>query len=320
MIDPALLDALPVFARCSPEERDQLALAAVVSDHEEGDILFSVGDARDHFILLLEGDVRLSSPFFGREQTLVIYHAPNFLSIRSLLGVALPHANTAAVVSKRARIARISGSAFASMNREHQTILGHILSAATIALEERITHANRKLFALYTVGRLVRAERRMRVVAPEILHVAATTTKAQRGLFVVRDAISGVLTPMAMIGYSTTSAINAWRGRFEGDGLIGAVCATRQSRVMNDYVPSRASPPYASNSMLLAPLLVGATSMGAILLADRQENKPFGGNSVLITEAIAQQVADAFERGRLSFEREAEGELKRTYVAPYTGF
>ncbi len=316
MVERAVIDGLEIFSRLAEVERGAVALAAVRRVYTKGDVLFHAGDPRDRFFVIVEGDVRISSSFYGREQTIVVYHAQAFIGLHVIVAEPSARRSTAEVVSSTAVIVETTRSEWAALLKEYPTMLGNLLRSAVTTLDERLVYANRKLFTLYTVSRMLRTARSIEQAAREILPVALSVAAAERGLFVMRDTITGAFVPTAMVGYAQTGPIEAWAGRFERDTCVGAVTSSKESHIITE-APAVSAPPYATGSMLITPLLVGGTAVGAIVLADRAGGRPFAHNTRMVVETIAQQLADAIERGRLTSEQEAHRKLRRVYIAPY---
>lgn len=318
MVDLELVRTLPVFAHCTPAEHERLAFSALKRELTAGEVLFRAREAREDFFVLLSGDIQIASEFYGREQTVVVYHPEAFIGLQALLDEPSVHTNSATVLSPTASVLQWTRAVLRSIAHEHPEVLSNIVLTAAASLEERLQYANRKLFAFYTVARILRRSGSVRAVGAEILSVAAHSTHASKGLFLLIDPLRGMLTPMAILGFENTSAMNTWVGRYERDAYVGLVHRQRQPLIIARERAVAHVPPYWTGSMLLVPLIVAARSVGVLLLADRTHGRPFAQNSEMMLEAIAQQLADAFERGRLTQQQQAARDLHRVYVGPYS--
>ncbi len=317
MVERACIDSLRVFSGLDDVEQEAVARLAIRHEYVSGDVLFHAGDPRDTFYVIERGDIRLVSSFYGREQTIVVYHTGAFIALPATFADRTSHRSTAEVVSVSGVMLEISHVAWEGLVQEHPAIVGNLLRTAAATLDDRLVYANRKLFTLYAVSRILRVAKNIERAAHDILPVALSATSAERGLVVTKDAVLKRLVSNAVLGYEQPERITAWAGRFETDAYVGAVVSSRESRIVTTP-PPKFSPPYATASMLLVPLVIATQCIGALVLADRSVGRSFAQNSLMLVETIAQQVADAFERGRLTLEQEEAVKFRRTYIAPYS--
>lgn len=318
MVDRSVIDALPVFRFLSAEERAAAAQIVELKEYRRGDVLFRPGEARETFFVVLSGDVEITSEFYGRAETVVVYHEQDFISSLSLFAGAVPHTNGAHVTSATAQILLLSAALVSGTQKQHPSLMEHLLAATSFTVEQRLRMANRKLFTFYGISRILRDTRSLDSVTPQLLSIAMAATDATRGFFLLREQAMGHIVVSAQHGYDPSETLRAWEPMFERDALVGEVIRSGKLMVVTEMRRSWAQIPYASASMLLAPLTVGPRIVGVLALAERVGGRWFGENSMLLVRAITQQLVDAAERGRLTEQQEATQYLKRTYIGPYT--
>ncbi len=317
MVDVSVIDALPVFRLLT--EADRAALAQVVESQEckRGDVLFRPGDARSILYVILSGDVAITSAFYGSEQTVVVYHEHDVISLLSVFPEASAHTNGAHIQSPTAHLLQMRREMFLALRVKQPMLMERLLLAASATAEQRLGMANRKLFTFYTISRILRGARSLSEAGPQLLSVAMTATDATRGLFLLQNSAMDTLGIAAVEGFADPQQIRAWESKFAHDALVGTVIERAAPLAITHRERRWASLPYASDSMLLVPLLAGARVLGVLVLADRISGRPFRDNSILLVESVAQQLVDAAERSRLTQQQEATQHLKRTYVGPY---
>ncbi len=317
MVDRSVIDALLVFRFLSAQERVAVAQIVELKEYRRGDVLFRPGEVRETFFVLLSGDVKIISEFYGRAETVVVYHEQDFISSLSLFPGTLPHTNGAHVMSATAQILLLSSALLSGTQEQHPSLREHLLAATSFTVEQRLRMANRKLFTFYGVSRILRDTQSLSSVTPQFLSIAMAATDATRGFFLLREQAIGHIVVSAEHGYDPIGTLRAWEPMFERDALVGEVMRCGKLMVVTEVRRSWAQIPYASASMLLVPLSVGPRVVGVLVLAERVGGRWFGENSLLLVRAITQQLVDAAERGRLTEQQEATQHLKRTYIGPY---
>jgi serine phosphatase RsbU (regulator of sigma subunit) len=165
----------------------------------------------------------------------------------------------------------------------------------------------REVNLIYSFSEKLAALLDLERVAQLTLQEARHLIVATDGALLLLDEASGVLTSVAAFG----DELPRLTGFARGQGIVGGVVATGVGEIVNDVVsdPRRVNAVFDVRSLVCAPLKVGDTVIGVIVLASTL-SMAYEARELKLLTTLALQTATAIENARL-FERTVQSGHER---------
>lgn len=289
-LDP--LQTIGLFHDLSQQEREALSSISTTRIVKKGDALFSTGDSRSTFFIVLTGQVHIYRIFENEVQTLAVLDHGEFAVETALVNPSIKHEHNGEVLAD-GQILEIDGKKFVSFAAEHPAIANRIYGRIIENLSERLHHANNKFVTLYSTGKIAATYAEIDHLADLILTTILETIKAKRAIFALFKPLEGKIDVVEAKGYGSDQGTKNLDLSLGSDPLLGAIYRTRQNlRITKEQFGAAKDlhTEYASPTMLGVPLYVRDRVIGAILLGDKVGDEGFSHNNEILLSIIAKQI------------------------------
>lgn len=286
------LQTIALFHDLSDEERKELSTLATVRAIKKGDALFSTGDTRSAFFVVLSGQVHVYRVFEGEVQTLAVLDRGEFAVESALVDEGAKHEHNGEALTD-GEILEIEGKKFLAFAKQKPEMANRIYGRIIANLSERLHHANNKLVTLYSTGKIAATYAEIDHLADLILTTILATITAKRAVFALFKPLEGKIDMLEAKGYDNDQAIKNLDPSLGSDPLLGAIYRTRQNlRIGKEQYDAAKDlhTEYASPTMLGVPLYVRDRVIGAILLGDKEGDEGFSHNNEILLSIIAKQI------------------------------
>lgn len=292
MIDPQYLKQIPFFSGLSDSELAALGEVAGVLDVKAGEPLFRPGEPRGTFLLVLSGQVHIYGVLGDEVQTLALLDQNEFAVESALVNPDLKHSHSGDMVSD-GQLLIINGSDFAKLRNSNPGVALGLYERIIANLSERLHHANNKIGAIFTTGRIAATYANLDHVAELLLETVMQITRAKHALFALFRPLEDRAIIRTAKGYENDQVVQNLDVRLGNDVILGAIYATGSdvSFVEEDYKQHKElHTDYASRTMLGTPLILQNTVIGAILLGEKDGKQEFSHNNRILLNIIARQI------------------------------
>lgn len=308
---------IELFRDFPPEEFEKFSGIIREVRLKKGEILFEENDPGDALYLIQGGAIRIFRRLdmeTGGEKSLALLETGTFVGEMSLLDGTPRSASARAEMETK--VLKITREDFLSLLCQEPTSALRFFAAFMKIMANRLRRTNDELVALYEVGKIISAAPPLSELLKGILACLIGSLKVRFGAVFTENDITNMLEVAEAKGEGFDTVLGLKTGNKEG--LAGLALKNRQTiRIVNysqgtEYrdIPRFG---YERENMLIVPLVRGDETIGVILLADREDGKPFDAANVNLLQAVASQAAAAVESALFHQDTAAREQFGRVY-------
>ncbi|MFH1029823.1 MAG: cyclic nucleotide-binding domain-containing protein [bacterium] len=315
MINTSLLKNIDIFKKLTIQEIKKLAKIVNIKKIEKGECLFTKGNLRKEFYVVLSGHIKLSQSSIKNEMGWAVLKSQDFISANALINPKTRHEQNACAVEE-SEVLVIRGDDYIKLAKNNKNINGVVLSGLIIGLNDRLKHSTNKLVTLYKTGQITSNEEDIIKIAKQTLKAVLSIIKAKKAVFTFINKYKNENSILASEGYVKSSDIAGKSISLKDDKIIGNIILNkgiyRSEKIEDESLFLESI--YKMDNALGAPLIFNNKVIGMILLGDKITGN-FSINNEILLQLISDQIAGAIYRAEEEKELKAAEELKRIYIS-----
>lgn len=283
---------IPLFASLKPEEQQRIAAITKRRAVSKGDVLFSHGDKRTTFFILLSGQIHIYRKFLSEVQTLALMGKYEFAVESALVEQHHKHDHYGEALED-SELLEIEGKDFHKLREEYPETATLLYGKIIQNLADRLHHANNKLVTIYSTGKIASAYDDLDHLTDLLLDTIMEITRARKGLVAIYKPLEGRAIIVEAKGYGNDQAIKNLDISLGQDPVIGMLATTFHDVLITSkqYAEEpKLHTDYASPTMLGTTLHVSDKPIGVILLGDKEGGEEFSHNNQILLNIITRQV------------------------------
>lgn len=302
----------PIFKKFAKDELQALLEISQEKALARGEKLFSAGDARNVFFIVLKGKVAILKKLGESEETVTLVTAGEYIAEQALYDPKSKHSHSAQAQEDESIVLALPVKNAKKLN---SSITFKLLQNLLPLVSENFAHASNIILTLERIGALMGRFSRVEELGIAILESLLEPISASRAIIVLKEADARSIKVRAALGFANSSILNK-SILIEDDFIFERVI--KKNELVNireaDYMTGGKKVPYADKSVLCAPLAIGEHTIGAITLIDKKKSGGFTANNEVLLSIVAQMVSFGINHAKQLEIREGEIELKREYV------
>lgn len=307
---------IPLFKGFSATALKAVASCIEVQELDEHRLLFRQDQKRDKFFIVLQGAILIERTILGHEEPLAAFKPYDIIGEGALYAPSGKHQHSARALEPHTMVASISVYHLFQLFRKHpETAL--LLNRSLLAIvNERLGRTNEKLLTLFATSTLTHRFNRASALAHSVTDTLHKLFRVRKALLLSIDAHTNTVIPLSQAGYRRKLPA---RLSLKADPLL--------LQLSSNLKPIIITPPlwqkhyensfYASDNMLIVPLVHQKELLGAIVLTDKTNRHHFGFNNEILLSAIARQLAPALEELSRQEWQKNERLLKAEFIDPF---
>jgi len=311
------LEITPLLQNLNKTEIKIVENFLIEKNYTNGNLIFKKNTIRDKVVIVKNGLVQLKTDIDDRQETIALFKDGDFLGEMAFLKKDSKHNHTLEVASPRLTTIELSVYNWFKILKQHPVVAQKIYHNIAIDLKKRLDHANNKLVTLFAGGKIIASYDDLTDISQHIIDVINRVIPVSKALFLTTLSTSQKLTVRHSFGYKnlpTNTYLNV-----SNDPLLGKLCIEPKTKIFyhHNWTKEYNKLPYAANSLIIAPIVLGKKAIGFIILGDKNNRRDFSMNNQILLDAIATQIAPALEEQRLKNLKASADDLKRVYIEPF---
>lgn len=315
MITAKTLKQFPLFSSFTKGELDEILEHSTIKQLKEHDVLFTIGDKRDTFFIVIEGKVAIVRQLGEISQIIEIVTKGEYIVEHALFDPKASHSHTGIIHSQSAVVLNLRGTDFQKLSLDTRYKL---IRGLMPIISDNFSHASNRIMTISQVGQLLgNIGIRVRDLGESILHILLEAIHAQKGMIVLQKADPTRASVVATVGFASNHDLLYQTLTIADDQFLDAVIF--QGKLVNmtpaQYLVSSKKVDYVSQSILGAPLIVSSSRRGVLFLIDKNDIEGFSANNEVLVNIVAQMVSFGLHYTQHREIQEAEKELQREYIS-----
>ena len=313
MID---LSAIELFKDFTVEEQQSFKDVVKEVPLRKGEPLFNEGDPGDALYIISSGAIRIFKNIkaTGEDKSLALLSAGTYLGEMTLMD-GTPRSASARAESD-SLVLKISRDDFTKLLGTYPQSAVRLFVSFMRVLSDRLRRTNEELVALYEVGKVVSGAPPLNELLGGILKTLTNGAKVKLGIIFAINEFAQTLEVREALGEKSIEYRDI---KFKsGEGIVGLAIKKKDILHIWDFDISDEYRNlkrfgFERANMIIAPLIRQNQPFGAILLADRDDEKPFDNADINLVQAVAAQAAAAVETALFHRDCIAKEEYDRKY-------
>ncbi|MFA6307369.1 MAG: cyclic nucleotide-binding domain-containing protein [Patescibacteria group bacterium] len=311
------LNTIALFKDLNNDEIELIKSFLIEVYYNQDDFIFTKNKIRDRIIIVNEGFVVLETELQG-PKTIALFKQGDSLGEMALIEKSSPHTYNVKVVSQKFSGFELSSYNWYSIIKKSPPIAEKIYKNIAHNLKNRLTHANNKLVALFTTGKMIGSYDSFSELSKAIIEIILSIIPSDKALFLTYAPETKKALVHQSIGYPKIKEgqnIDAHK-----DNVLNLLVKEPGTSIFNiDSWPRGSSDlPYKCNNLIISPIHIKNRVLGFIILGDRTDKNNFSINNKILLQAIASQLAPAIEDMIWEKFSSAQAEIKQIYIDPFS--
>ncbi len=302
-----------IFKKFTKDELQKLIGIGKEKTLAQGEKLFSAGDARNVFFIVLKGKVAILKKLGASEEEVVtLVTAGEYIAEQALYDSKSKHSHSAEARENQSVVLALP---IKDIKKLQLNCAFKLLQNLLPLISENFAHASNIILTLEHIGALIGRYARIEEMGTEILKTLLETISASRAIIILKEAGGRTGKVRASIGFANNFMLH--KTIFIDDDFIFNQ-VIQKNELVNireaDYMIGKKKIPYIEKSVLAAPLSIGNHTIGAIALIDKKKDGGFTANNEVLLSIVAQMVSFGINHAKQLEIREGELELKQEFV------
>jgi CRP-like cAMP-binding protein len=304
-----------VFANFKKKELLEILKNSFTKTLSPKENLFTVGDKRDTFFIVLAGKLAILRQLGQTSQVVEIVTAGDYIVEHALYDPQSKHSHTLQAYGKGARVLAIPAKLFRKLP---DGLKNKLLLNLLPIISDNFSHASNRIMALFQIGQnLGNKVLEINDLGQTILNILMSAIRAKKSLIALQEANPKKIRIIATWGFAHKNDPKGKVISLKDDDIFRAII--KQGKVMNlapdKYFLRRKKLDYILHSVLGMPLQISDQNFGGILLIDKKSKSGFNTNNEVLLNIVAQMAALALYQAREQEIKKVEQELKRKYIS-----
>ncbi len=307
---------IPLFKGFSAAALKTVAAYIQVHELDERRLLFRQDQKRDKLFIVLSGAILIERHLLDHQEPLAAFKPYNVIGEAALFAPSGKHEHSGRALESQTTVASLSVYHLFQLFRRHpETSL--LLNRSLLAIiNERLSRTNEKLLTLFATSTLIHHFQRQDQLADSVTDTLHKLFRVRKALLLSIDSRAQQAEILSTSGYrrSLSKKIS-----IKADPLLLQLRTTLKPLIITPqkWQKQYQNSVYASQNMLMSPLLHQGELIGVIILTDKINRHHFGFNNEILLSAIARQIAPALEELRLQEWQKNERQLKAEFIDPF---